>query len=165
MSKLFMKSKPPPPVEYTEEQTASNYDIPTYANYYPRAGQRLTIANRKVTKIAFPLKKSASPTGDVTFTIRKVSDDSIIVSKVWGDAADLPTGTTWEEVVLDTPTLVNEEVRLLWEFNGGDSGNPVVGRFQASDVKAGEYRTTYHSGAWEDRTDHDGTYRYKYYEV
>lgn len=151
-----------PPEEKTEEQTQSNYDITLQEGVHSRVGQKLPIINREVTKIAFLLNKIGTPTGDVVFTIRKVSDDSIIVSKLWGDAADLQAALTWEELELDTPTFVNEEVRLMVEYVGSSK---IGSRFQSTDVKAGESRADYYLGGYQDTPDHDGTYRYKYYEV
>lgn len=127
----------------------------------------MTISNREVTKLSFPLQKSGAPTGDVTFTIRKVSDDSIIASKVWGDASALSTGDlVWREVTLDTPVVVNEEVRIQAEFSGGGGVNNVgVGRTTVAqdDVKAGEYHTLRHAtlGIVDD-PNNDGMYIYTY---
>jgi len=162
-SELKYVPAPPPPEEYTEDQTANTHGMYVCAPY-PRSGQRLTIANRKVTKLAFLLLKSGSPpAGDVTFTIRRVSDGSVILSKVWGSAPDLPTVKTWEEVEFDTPTLVNQEVRICVEYSLGTTINCVLARFAASDVKSNEYRCYYFMDAWEERTDQDLTYRYKYH--
>ena len=86
----------PPPEEYTEEQTEHDSYFGTYGGNIHTRGQKLTIANRKVTKLGFWLFKGGDPTGNVTFQIRKVSDDSLIASQVWGDAADLPTEITYE---------------------------------------------------------------------
>ena len=128
-----------------------------------RAGQRLTITNRTVTKLSFYICKSGSATGNVTFTIRKVSNDSVIVSKLWGNASALPTDMTWEEVTFDTPTFINEEVRISTEFSGGSSGNGVMFSATASDVKAGEVYTTY-SASWGDASWGDATYIYTFTE-
>lgn len=147
---------------YTEEQTEGGllqwlYG-PTAAT---RGGQRLTITNRDVITLAFKAQKSGSPTGDVTFTIRKVSDDSIIASKVWGDASAIVAGE-WMEVTFDTPVTVNEEVRILFEFTGGNANNRIGHWGSGTDVKAGEYYTRYLSGAYNNVTSWDSIYRYTY---
>ncbi|MBA7654306.1 hypothetical protein ES703_62183 [subsurface metagenome] len=131
---------------------------------YVRAGQRLTISDRTVSKLAFYLYKKGSPTGNVTFTIRKVSDDSLINSKVWGDAADIPGSVTLEEVTFVTPELVNEEVRICVEFSGGNIANEIGFYGETSDVKGGEYFEWY-TTSWAKPAEWDLAYRYKYYEV
>ncbi|GAH90992.1 unnamed protein product, partial [marine sediment metagenome] len=67
-----------------EEQTNHSHHSNLGSEYARRARQRLTIPDRKVTKLGCWLYLYGSPTGDITFTIRKVSDDNIISSKVWG---------------------------------------------------------------------------------
>ncbi|TET84398.1 MAG: hypothetical protein E3J36_01335, partial [Candidatus Nealsonbacteria bacterium] len=153
--------------EYTEEQTEYNTD--TYLNppYYQAAGQRLTIANRRVTKLAFVLYRVGSPSGDVTFSVRKI-DNTVIQSKVWGAAADLPLSATWKEVEFDTPQVINEEVRILIEFTGGDASNYIKYSYQNTDVKADEWRTYMGTGGWgdmRDATTNDTAYRYTYEPV
>ncbi|MBA7588608.1 hypothetical protein ES708_30671 [subsurface metagenome] len=155
----------PPPEEYTEEQTETQTDWGMRAGADTRAGQRLTIPNRKVIKLGFWLKKTNLPTGDVNLTIRKVSDDSLICSKVWGDAADLPTERTYKEKEFDTSILINEEVRISAEFIGGDAQNQVGVALKLSDVKPGECFTYYKSPDWTEGEGYDCAYRYKYYEV
>jgi len=143
----------------TEEQTTYNTYRSLYSGAAIRAGQRLTIPGRTVSKLSFHISKFGSPTGDVTFTIRKVSDSSIIASKVLCDAADLVSG--WNEVTLDTPVFINEEVRIGVEFSGGNAVNRVQYYYQNSDVKADEYAFRYVS-AYIDSTGWDGTYIYTY---
>jgi len=146
----------------TEEQTAYTQNEGMYASLRIREGQRLTISNRRVPELSFRLAKMGSPTGDVTFAIRKVSDDSIIVSKVWGDASALPPGaSTWPEVTFDSPVLINEEVRLSCEFSGGDSSNCIQTYLNIPSVKEDEFLVLYVS-FWEDRPTEDICYRYTY---
>jgi len=145
----------------TEEQTA--YTIGTYlfAGTRIRAGQRLTISNRIVSKLSLVLQKFGSPTGDVTFTIRKVSDDGILASKVWGDASALSTEITWEEATFDSPVTINEEVRLLVEFNSGDDSNFIRYYYQDTNIKADELRT-YYIASYTDDSGSDAAYIYTY---
>jgi len=124
---------------------------------------RETISNRTVTKLRLVLDKYGSPTGDITFTIRKVSDDSVMCSKVWGDASGLTTDPALYEVTFDTPTSVDEEVRILAEFAGGNVDNQVLEHVQASDVKADEY-STYYDGSWNSLASYDTAYRYTWQE-
>lgn len=152
------------PTEYTEEQTQHNTDVSIKGTNAPTCGQKLTIPNRTITKLAFYIGKEGSPTGDVTFTIRKVTNGSIIVSKVWGDAADLPTELTWIEVEFDAPTLINEEVRMLIEHTGYDDNNYIKSRLQSSNVKDNERWTRGGVGSWSEAQDWDFVYRYTYTE-
>jgi len=142
-----------------EEQLLSETEATLYSGSIIRAGQRLTIPNRTVTKLAFPIFKAASPSGDVTFVIRKVSDSSIIVSKVWGNASALPTVVTWEEVTFDTPASINEEVYILVEYSG--ASNVKLRYYYSSDIKADEYHVAYVS-SWIDYLNYDAAYKYTY---
>lgn len=153
----------PPPEEHTEEQTEVMGSATLYSGASVRRGQRLTIANRTVSKLAFYLKKTLIPTGDVTFSIRKVSDGSIIASKVWGDAGSLQTDYTWEEVEFDTPVTINEEVYIAVEFYGGNVDYHVACAINIHDVKADEYMIGYIDSWWE-ATGKDGVYKYTWTE-
>lgn len=145
----------------TEEQTDYNFSTTLHGGGNLRVGQRLTIPNRTVTKLSFPLQKYGSPIGDVTFTIRKVSDDSLIASKVWGNASTLTTTATWREVTLDAPVTINEEVRIQVEFSDGNVFNYVRYSFEDSDVKANEIFTRY-AGSYTDSGLWEGAYIYTY---
>lgn len=147
----------------TEEQTSYNENETLGSADFVRVGQRLFIANRTITNLFFPLFKGGSPTGDVTFTIRAISDDHIINSKVWGDASALPTEITWEEVTL-VPITIDEEVYILAEFSEGDAANWICCGYQGSDVKAGELFTRYDS-SYGDDSRADGAYIYTYTAV
>ena len=150
-----------PELEY-EEQTQYNSWYQLYGASQGRAGQRLTITNRRVHKLAFYTQKAGSPTGDVTMEIRRVSDDSLIASKVWGDASAVSSTIGWIESTLDEPPIVNEEVRLVLKFEGGDSGNYIRTCYQNTDVKADEYYWRWLTDHYEEYTSHDCTYKYAY---
>ena len=153
----------PPPEEYTEEQTQYNAFIALSSPYSHYAGQRLIISNREVTKLGFWLSKTNAPTGDVIFQIRRISPDEVIASKLWGDASTLPTTPTYEEVKLDTPTLINQEVRISVHYPYGSLYSFITFRYQDTDVKANEYLSYFANLTWQDTTDMDAAYRYKYY--
>lgn len=158
----------------TEEQTTINGNRKVNnsgdGGCYASAGQRLTITNRIVSKLSFPLSwLRGSPTGDVNFVIRKVSDDSIIVQKVFGDASiitnyGLPELDEWSEVTFDTPTFINEEVRLLCEVDGGDASHSLVLWFyRDSSVKDDEEDTFYLTAPpYTDDESSEGAYIYTY---
>lgn len=149
----------------TEEQTTG---AALQALYGPtaatRAGQRLTITNRVVSKLSFKCGKGGgggAPTGTITYTIRSTSDDSVLATKAWGDAGDIVTGE-WMEVTFDTATYANEEVFILLEFAGGDSSNYVTHYGANTDEKADEYYVRYLEGAYNNATTWDATYIYTY---
>lgn len=145
-----------------EEQTQYNDLLSLYSTIPNRAGQELTIPYREVTKLGFWLSKLGSPTGDITFTIRRESDDGVLLTKVWGDAADLTTTPTYKEVTFDTPQTINELVRILVEFSGGDVDNRVYMSEQDTDVKADEFTVFYYDSSWFDSAATDAAYRYTY---
>lgn len=148
----------------SEEQTTTNVSYNLYSGSKTRLGQKLTIPNRTITKLSFKFAKNGSPTGDVTFTIRQ-TDDTILASKVWGDAGSVATGSAvWYEATLDTPTNVDEEVRISCEYSGGDSSNFLYVARSSTDVKASE-ELSYYDGSWTDDATNDCGYKYAYKAV
>jgi len=147
----------------TEEQLVYDSRGILYAGQYYRQGQKLTIPNRTIARIGFWLDKVGSPTGNILYALRKVSDDSLIYSQVLCDAAALETEATYEELVLDTPQLINEEVRMYVEFNGGGSSDNVGAYFNNSDTKASEIKSAYKT-SWADIASQDIAYIYTYGE-
>ena len=148
-----------------EEQTAYNTSWGLQSIGETKIGQRLTISTSIITKLSFILKKIGSPTGDITFTIREIGETAqegtLIASKAWGDVSALTTDFAWCEVTFDAPVNVNQEVRILAEFSGGDAQNYVAVAHQNTDVKADEYHASY-CGLWDNNTGWDCAYRYTY---
>lgn len=150
-----------------EEQTSGSMHAKfAGGTNWDRLGQRLTISQRIVSKLAFKTKRVGSPTGTITFTIRRVSGDSIIASKAYGSAGGVPGSPTWIEVTFDSPVLINEQVRILMEWSGplGDTDNYLEFWTTSSSVKPSEFVTRYYlgytgTGVW------DATYRYTYTEL
>ena len=142
----------------TDEQTQSDSGF-AMKLMGTRLGQKKTINNGHVPKISFYMYKGGSPAGNITFTIRRTSNDSIIVSKVWGDASTLPTSPTWESVIFDSQPLINEQIYLLAEWSG--SGGFVILKASGSDVKANENAVAYSSsyGNW---SGYDIAYKIEY---
>jgi len=153
---------PPPPEEYTEEQTQYDSSGTLQAGQYYKQGQRLTIPNREVTKLGFWLSRNLLPTGDVIFKIERVIGETLIASKLLCDASELATEATYYEVTLDTPVIINEEVRIYTEFDGGEASNYVELWFQNADVKGDELKTALMT-TWVDIGTQEMAYRYKYY--
>ncbi len=149
-----------------EEQTLYDgvvFVLPTRTNI----GQRLTITNRRVSKLAFVLERYGGGwTSDISFTIRRVSDDSIIATKIWGLQAYVPTTPTWLEVTFDTPVFIDEEVRITvdWPDAMYRVSNNLRFHFKTSDVKPDEIFTMYQDGYWREPYSWDAAYRYSYYE-
>lgn len=145
-----------------EEQTQYNKTVSLYSTIPNRAGQELTIPYREVTKLGFWLSKLGSPTGDITFTIRKESDDGVLLTKVWENATALTTTPTYKEVTFNTPQTINELVRILVEWGGGDAENRVYMSEQDTDVKADEFMVFFYNSSWNDSLSTDAAYRYTY---
>lgn len=152
----------------TEEQTTYTFygSLGSVGDAAREWGQRLTISNRIVSKLGFWLKKRGTPIGTLTFRILRVSDSSVICSKLWGDMSDLPADTIYEEVEFDTPQFINEEVRIvafaadeIAEANGAYIG------YERDDVKADEYTTRRIVGLFLDAEGHDTAYKYTYEEA
>jgi len=101
--------------------------IKLYTGSNSRGGQKITIPSKTICKVRFAMSKSGSPTGTAYAKIRKVSDDSIIeTSATTLDVSTLPTYPTfsWEEFLFNS--VINEDVRLLIEYSGGNSTNYIV---------------------------------------
>ncbi|KKK73370.1 hypothetical protein LCGC14_2894500, partial [marine sediment metagenome] len=92
-----------------------------------------------------------------------VSDDSIIVSKLFGSAATVPGTVSLIEVTFDHPAFINEEVRILMEWSGtaGDINNYLEFWATSSSVKASEHTVRYF-GSYTLTFASDATYRYTY---
>lgn len=145
-----------------EEQTEYHTYVGLGSEYQERVGQLLIIPNRQVTELGFWLGKGNNPTGDVTFTIRRASDDELILSKVLGDASEITTDPTYYEVTFDTPQTINEQVRILAEFPGGDYANYIHFWGAGGDVKEDEMETLYWEPDYYDEYLEDAAYRYTY---
>lgn len=151
-------SSPPSTYINSVEDNQQANNAATDSFIYNRIAQRKTISNRKVARLAFLLSKLGSPTGNITFTVRKVSDDSVLQSVVLGDAGALTTVATWYDKWFSSPPIINEEIRLCTEHIGA-SGNRVDAWFQTTDVKASEYLSRWPpAGPWGNTTTQDYTY-------
>ena len=147
------------------EQQLSGISIQVLGGTGPfRTGQKLTISNRTVSKLAFEISEDfiGSPVGDIILTIRKVSNDSVMATKVWGDASALSGGREWIEVTFDSAVFVNEEVRILCEYYGVDTNNRFKTRYSNSDVKASENFTRWITNYSQDMAGWDCIYKYTY---
>ncbi len=146
----------------TESQTTNTTSIYMYGPAQNiKMGQKMLIDGRVISHLSFLLGKSGSPTGTITFTIRRESDKAVLASKDWGDASALSAAPAWKEVEFDTPLeIINTEVLIMCEFSGGNSSNSVAFR-DAGDVKASENERRF-TNTWENITSRDAAYSYTY---
>ena len=131
---------------------------------WDRAGQKLTISNRSVTKLSFRTKRVGSPTGTITMTIRRTANDAVLGTKSYGSAGNVSTTEGFIEVTFDSPISVNEEVRIMMEWSGsaGDTNNYIEFRYYNGNLKASEGVTRYF-GSYTDAGDTwDAAYIYTY---
>jgi len=152
---------------YTDEAT----DDATYKYTYTSGsatirscGQKLTVSNKAVYKLMFPLKKVGDPTGPVVFDMATVAEGSCIGHEILCDASELSADEwTWYSVAFrpEYITNTNEEVRAYVSFHGGDNSNYIIMPRTTSSVVADECYTTYSiSAGWVDNTDYDSPYIY-----
>lgn len=144
-----------PPPEDCFEQPNQTGNESLHGGWKHRCGQKITISNKVITKLGFWLMKGGSPSGAVTFTIRKTSDDSIINSKVAIQAENLTASRAYYEVEFDTPVNVNEEVYMLAEYAGAEY---VVFYYQGTDVCAGIYVD--YKGGYTEHATRDAAFKY-----
>ena len=154
----------PPYEDFVEEQTQHDADIVVGYPNYERSGQRLTIPDRKIIKLAFLMKKWGSPIGLLYFEIRRIAANELIYSQLVGDASSLPETPEWIEKALETPQTISEEVRIVAYITNGTDAD--YGRIRAieSDVKANEILTRWITSAWDETLTYDCAYRYTYRE-
>lgn len=146
----------------TEEQTTYNTEQILNSTNAQRTGQRLTVSDRIVSKLGFYLRKYGTPAGSYYFAIRKVSDDSIIIRELVATADSLTETITYTEHTFSTTAYVNEEVRLLVEYDSGTATDLITVSYQNSDVKASEYRFYYHVATYTDFSAGGEDHAYKY---
>lgn len=102
-----------------------------------------TAAPIGLKSLGFYIKKVNNPTGNITFRVRKVSDDSILGEKLLGAAADI-TGSYVLYTVTFTPSVkLDTEVYLSLEFPGGDATNYLFVQFSETDIYANEVAWKY----------------------
>lgn len=136
----------------------------TTLNAWTRLGQRLMITDREITGIGYKVFKIGNPAGNVTISMYDVATDEVIVSKVWGDASELPEpgSSGYCEVTLSTPMRINREVRLCVEYYGGNSTDYCVAAYYTGDKITGESYTNYRN-QWHDIGEaEEGSYCYAY---
>jgi hypothetical protein len=116
-----------------------------------RRAQHVNLTDTTLTSMSFYLCKINSPNGNVTFSVRNVTGDTVLWSEVWGDASTLTTGFTWYQIVFDSPVYVNDDVRLCVEYYNGNSTDKVNTGYYGSNVGPGAY-CSYASFSWSSDT-------------
>ena len=149
---------------YAEVQLQHDAYQQTGVTDITRVGQKLTIPNRRVTKLAFVLRKTGSPSGNINFVIRRVSNDAVILTKVWGNATSVTTTPTWYEAEFDTPETIDEEVRLLVESEAPFYTDFIQVGYKNANVKADELYCHYIPTAYTDTVTKDTAYKYNWEE-
>jgi len=136
------------------QTTQDSYDALCSA-YCQRAGHKITLTGRPLEYVRFYLMKTASPTGTLSVTVRRVSDNGIIeTSATTLDVSTLGGAYEWKEFALTCAP--NEAVRICAEYDGGDGSNYVnIGR-STTDLCDG-MRCTYYDSAWDDEPADDRT--------
>lgn len=116
-------------------QLSGNSDASIRSGAATRQGQRINLfAPTTITSVSFWLKKVTNPTGTLSATVRKVTDDSLIGTLGTLDVATLGAG--YAEKTFTNAVSVNEteDIRILAEYSGGDGANFVRIEFQNTDV-------------------------------
>ncbi len=144
------------PTEVLQEVT--NQNIFPYFGANTRVGQRLDDFPAS-TILRVDVKQSGqvgTPAGTAYLRVRRVSDDSIIGTLGSIDIGSFSGWTTFDT----TPVIVStsEDIRVLFEFSGGDVNNRKGVCFQSTDVTEYGYKTAYNAGYTDDSTS-DLTFR------
>jgi len=145
------------------ENLLENWSQGMESGSYTRLGQRITLSGATLQQVSFYVAKQNSPTGTVYARVRKVSDDSIIeTSSREVDITTMSSPAHWEDFPFTCAP--NEEVRLILEFNGGDSNNFLrVYTYYAESVIIGMY--TRYISSWAEIAEADNTIKMHFASV
>jgi len=145
------------------QQTAQDASYNLYtASTVHRAGQRFdSFAPNWITKVSFYLMKFGGPTGTANVTLRRVSDDAIIGTFGTLDVSTLGGAFAWKDFSTAVYNPQIQNVRISFEYTGGDAANYVIWGRRAADVGSG-VQTIYNNGTgtWTDNASNDATYKY-----
>ncbi|MBU1067563.1 hypothetical protein KKE60_07225 [Patescibacteria group bacterium] len=143
-----------------EEQLLYNTAI-WHAGTRPHIGQKLTIVNRKITKLGFWVHKQGAPGGNYYYVILDGATHAEVYSQVAGVKNDLATTPAFVEIELTTPQQLNGAYYIGVKSEGGDSADKIATNVNNADVKANEF-VQWFTTSWADRTDLDTAYVYTY---
>jgi len=131
-----------------------------YSGNWERYGQRIDdFPVCTISSVQFRLLKVGSPGGTGYVRVRKVADDSVIGTLGTVNIADLPTVVAlWYTFDDEVVNATEQNIRISFEFDGGDDENYVRVDYRLSDSIDG-YLNIY-SDSWNDTyTDYDATIR------
>lgn len=105
-----------------------------------RAAQKIAACGI-ISKVSMPLTGWNTPLGNINLSVRKVSDNSIISTKLWGAASTLVLSTSYSdatnvEVIFDNPMYSCEDVYVSVDRDSND-GSVVI--FYNEDINCGNY--------------------------
>lgn len=134
---------------------ADSATAPTNAMYVnaagaTRAGQRIdSLAAGTYNSVRVRLIKANSPTGTAYIRMRDVATDSIIGTFGSVDVSTISTSYTWYEYSTPVVNPSTQDVRITFEYSGGDAVNaPGIAYYSGSLGYPGD-RTRY-TGSWTD---------------
>jgi hypothetical protein len=136
-----------------------------YSGSTIRMAQKKNIKG-KIKKLGFFVFKEGTPTGSVTYAVRKVSDDSIIQSVSFSASSITQTSAGGAEEITEAEfsyplTFINEEVYLSCEYSVGNSSNCIGIESMGANIRNNEVRETYVS-SWAENTGSDLAYKIVY---
>ncbi len=152
---------------------------PIYNSTYTYVGQRVSMPDRTITKIAFLMKKVGGPPGtNVAFTIYDATSPYSQLATVNFPIASITTSPTWCEATLASPVLINKPMTYdthrsavggVWvtaAYSSGDASNYIAVQYNNLAVKSGEWMVAQQvneaaNAGWEN-SEMDCCYRYKY---
>ena len=152
--------------QYEQLQTASDAAIPLYGGDIFRAGQRVnSFPESTIWDVELKLSKYGAPTGTAYCCVRSVTGDTLLGTIGSINVATLTTTPAWK-TFSTTPVYVSpaQNVRILIEYSGGNSGNFLLASDQSSNVTSFGYFTSYTSLGYTDFSSADMTFRV-YYET
>lgn len=145
--------------ETTQEAGVSEKNM--YASGDFRDGQRIDSFSGIITSASFKLRKSGSPTGTGTATVRSVSPDAILGTLGTIDVSTISASLTWYKFdAASVEVLTATDVRILFEYSDGTAAHYVKFSYDGSDTIGGVF-TSYDPTVWTDTAGSDSNIRYE----
>lgn len=144
-------------VEIINEATSDTYIM--YGGGVTRAEQRLDdFPASTISRADFYLKKSGSPTGTGTATVRAVDGDALLGTLGTLDVSTVTTGNVW--YTFDTAVVVDtaQDIRVQFEYSGGGGSDYIRFNRQGTDV-CDAHLTSYDPPNYTDEAGEDATIR------
>ena len=140
------------------EQTDFDAIFSLYNGSNVRYGQRIDAFTGKIISTSFLIGKVGDPTGTGYARVRDVTTDSILATFGSIDVAELTGSTIWHTFSDTSVDVSATNIRVVFEYSGGDVANYVLTRFKNSDVVAGS--RTYYNAGWTDDASDDACFAY-----